>query len=289
MKNFAGRVAVITGAGSGMGRALALALAERGAHLAIADVDRSGLAGTAEQVTERVRSSGSPRRCTIHPVDVADREAVSQFAADVMAQHGAVHLVFNNAGVSVTGEVRRLDYADMHWLMDINFWGVVHGCKAFLPHLLEADAGHIVNTASVFGLMSVPGQSLYNASKFAVKGFTDALHQELADTHVRVSCVLPGGVKTNIVRTSRYVPSDNEAPGREELEARFEQLARRTPAQAAEEILRGVECDKARILVGRDARFISALVRLLPVRYMRLMKWAMERDEARQRRHVPSS
>jgi len=173
--------------------------------------------------------------------------------------------------------------------MDINFWGVVHGCKAFLPHLLDADAGHIVNTASVFGLMSVPGQSLYNASKFAVKGFTDALHQELIDTHVRVSCVLPGGVKTNIVRTSRYVPNDNEAPTREEFEQRFEQIARRTPEQAAEEILRGVERDQARILVGRDARFISILVRLLPVRYMRLMKRLMERGEARQRRQAAPS
>jgi len=288
MKDFAGRVAVVTGAGSGMGRALALALAERGAHLAIADVDRQGLTGTAEQVERRFQP-GAGLRCTSHHVDVADRDAVFRFAEEVLAEHGSVHLVFNNAGVSVTGEVRQLDYADMHWLMDINFWGVVHGCKAFLPHLLDADAGHIVNTASVFGLMSVPGQSLYNASKFAVKGFTDALHQELADTHVRVSCVLPGGVKTNIVRTSRYVPSDNEAPTREEFEQRFEQIAQRTPEQAAEEILRGVERDKARILVGRDARFISILVRLLPVRYMRLMKWAMERGEARQRRQATSS
>lgn len=287
MKDFAGRVAVITGAGSGMGRALALALAECGAHVAIADVDRQGLAGTAEQIAGRARP-GTDRRCSSHHVDVADRAAVFRLAEEVLAEHGAVHLLFNNAGVSVTGEVRQLDYADMHWLMDINFWGVVHGCKAFLPHLLEADAGHIVNTASVFGLMSVPGQSLYNASKFAVKGFTDALHQELADTHVRVSCVLPGGVKTNIVRTSRYVPSDNQAPTREELEQRFDQIAQRTPEQAAEEILRGVERDKARILVGRDARFISMLVRLLPVRYMRLMKWLMERDEGRQRRQTAS-
>lgn len=287
MKDFADRVAVVTGAGSGMGRALALALAERGAHLAVADVDRSGLAGTAEQIAERGRGTRA-RRCTTHHVDVADREAVYRFADEVMTQHGAVHLLFNNAGVSVTGEVRQLDHADMHWLMNINFWGVVHGCKAFLPHLLQAETAHIVNTASVFGLMSVPGQSLYNASKFAVKGFTDALHQELADTPVRVSCVLPGGVKTNIVRTSRYVPADNEAPSREEFEARFEQIARRTPAQAADEILRGVERDKARILVGRDARFISVLVRLLPVRYMGLMKWALERDAARQRRQATS-
>jgi len=289
MKNVAGRIAVVTGAGSGMGRALALALAERGAHLAIADADHRGLTGTAEQVAERFRRTATERRCTSHHVDVADRGAVHRFAAEVIAEHGAVHLLFNNAGVSVTGEVRQLDYADMHWLMDINFWGVVHGCKAFLPHLLEADAGHIVNTASVFGLMSVPGQSLYNASKFAVKGFTDALLQELVDTHVRVSCVLPGGVKTNIVRTSRYIPADNEAPNREQFEARFDQLARRTPEEAAEEILRGVERDQARILVGRDARFISALVRLLPVRYMRLMKWAMQHDEARRRRQAASS
>ena len=281
MRNFDQRVAAITGAGSGMGRALALGLAARGAHLAISDVDAAGLDGTRAQVEAELSRLGLSRRCTTHRLDVADRDAVYRFADEVVAAHGGVPLVFNNAGVSVTGDVQQLEYGDMHWLMDINFWGVVHGSKAFLPHLLQADEGHIVNTASVFGLISVPSQSLYNASKFAVKGFTDALHQELAETHVRVSCVLPGGVKTNIVKTSRYVATDNEAMTREELATRFEALAGRTPAQAAEEILSGVARDRPRILVGRDARFISAMVRLLPVRYMRLMKWAMARGEAR--------
>ena len=284
MQNFDQRVAAITGAGSGMGRALALGLARRGAHVAISDIDAGGLDGTRQQVEAEYTRQGRPRRCTTHVLDVADREAVYRFADEVVAAHGGINLVFNNAGVSVTGDVQQLEYGDMHWLMNINFWGVVHGSKAFLPHLLQADEGHIVNTASVFGLMSVPGQSLYNASKFAVKGFTDALYQELMDTHVRVSCVLPGGVKTNIVKTSRYVATDNEAMTREELAARFEEMAGRTPDEAAEEILRGVARDRPRILVGRDARLISAMVRLLPVRYMGLMKWAMAPGEARRQR-----
>lgn len=284
MRNFDQRVAAITGAASGMGRALAIGLARRGAHVAISDVDGGGLDGTRQQIEAELARQGLARRCTTHVLDVADRDAVYRFADEVVAAHGGIHLVFNNAGVSVTGDVQHLEYGDMHWLMNINFWGVVHGSKAFLPHLLLADEAHIVNTASVFGLISVPGQSLYNASKFAVKGFTDALHQELMATHVRVSCVLPGGVKTSIVRTSRYVATDNEAMTREELAARFEQMAGRTPDEAAEEILRGVARHRPRILVGRDARFISAMVRLLPVRYMRLMRWVMARSEARRRR-----
>jgi NADP-dependent 3-hydroxy acid dehydrogenase YdfG len=279
MKDFGGRVAVITGAGSGIGRALALALARRGAHLALADLDEKGLVETVTRLTG-IHAPGL--HCTSQPLDVADHHAMDRFAEAVVREHGAVHLVFNNAGVALTGEVADLDYGDMHWLMNVNFWGVVHGCKAFLPHLLAADAGHIVNTASVFGLISVPGQSLYNASKFAVKGFSDALHQELLGTPVRVSCVLPGGVKTNIARASRYVARDNQAPTREELAARFEQIARLTPEAAAEEILRGVERDRVRILVGRDARRISTLVRLLPVRYMALLRWLMQSHASRQ-------
>jgi len=178
-----------------------------------------------------------------------------------------VDLLFNNAGVALTGPFERLSPEDFRWLMDINFWGVVNGSRVFLPHLKRSSAAHLVNTSSVFGLISVPTQSAYHAAKFAVKGFTDALRLELADSKVKVSCVMPGGVKTGIVRSSRLVPGDNQSPTREEMATRFEQYAALTPLAAADEILRGVRRGAPRILVGRDARFLALLVRLFPVRY----------------------
>lgn len=270
-----GAVAAVTGAGSGMGRALARQLASLGCNLAIADVDAARLGETAETL--------GAVRCTRHVLDVADRGAVEAFAADVVAQHGGVNMVFNNAGVAASGNLEVLPYEDFEWLMGINFWGVVHGCKSFLPYLRRADWGHIVNTSSVFGLMSVPTQTAYHSAKFAVKGFTDSLSQELRDTSISVSCVMPGGVKTNIVRSSRYVPNDNASPTKEEVVSSFESLARLTPDQAAAEILHGVARGRRRILVGNDARLFAALVRLLPERYMDVMAWMQQREERRQR------
>lgn len=270
MKDFTGKVAAITGAGSGMGRALAQALAARGCHLAISDVDESGLQETADLVQGQSNVS-------IHVVNVANREAVEQFAADVVTEHGEVNLLFNNAGVSVTDTVAHMSYDDFRWLMDINFWGVVHGTKAFMPWLEQASEAHIVNTSSIFGTIAVPTQAAYNASKFAVRGFTYALRMELADSHIGVSCVQPGGVKTNIVKSSRYIPSDNNAPTREEFVATFDRIAQLTPAQAAEQILRGVRAGKAQILVGRDARLIAAMERLIPSTYLKLLGHLMRR------------
>jgi NAD(P)-dependent dehydrogenase (short-subunit alcohol dehydrogenase family) len=272
MKQFADRVAVITGAGSGMGRALALRLAAEGCHLALADVQAAALAETATQARSAATGSGRVIRCTEALVDVADRGAMETFAAEVERAHGAVHLVFNNAGVALTGPFEHLSYEDLHWLMNINFWGVVHGCRAFLPALRRAEQAHIVNTSSVFGLISVPGQSAYHAAKFAVKGFTDALRLELEGSGIAVSCVMPGGVKTGIVRSSRHRPADNAALTREELADRFERYAALTPLAAADEILRGVRAGKARILVGRDARALALLVRLFPVGYYRVIE-----------------
>ncbi len=269
-----GGVAVVTGAGSGMGRALAKQLSGYGCHVAIADINGDALAETARTLSGGVR-------CTQHTLDVADREAVEAFAAEVAGQHGQVNLVFNNAGVAASGTLEVLPYEDFEWLMGINFWGVVYGCKAFLPHLREAGWGHLVNTSSLFGLISVPTQSAYHAAKFAVKGFTDSLSQELRDSPIRVSCVMPGGVKTNIVRSSRYVASDNQSPTKEELVTSFDSLARLTEDQAAAEILRGVARGRRRILVGNDARVLAALVRLLPERYMDLMAWLQARSERR--------
>lgn len=265
MKDFYGKVAAITGAGAGMGRALAGALAARGCHVAISDVDEAGLAETAAEIT------GTGVDVSTHVVNVADRNEMEVFAEAVVTEHGRVNLIFNNAGVSVTGTVARMSYEDFQWLMDINFWGVVNGTKAFLPHLEKVDEAHIVNTSSIFGTVAVPTQAAYNASKFAVRGFTYALRAELAGSHIGVSCVQPGGVKTNIVRTSRYIPEDNNAPTREELLGSFERIARLTPRQAAEQILRGVRRGKTQILVGGDARLIALVERLVPTAYVRLL------------------
>jgi len=266
---FAGRVAAITGAGSGMGRALAQTLAAAGAKVAISDVDIGGLEQT-QSLIQQAQGSGADVRASM--IDVADRDAVFRWADDVASHFGQVNYVFNNAGVSVSAEVGRLQQADFEWLMNINFWGVVNGTQAFLPHLQSSELGHIANTASVFGIISVPSQGAYNASKFAVRGFTEALRQELKDTHIGVSCICPGGVKTNIVKTSRYVPADNAAPTKETLTQKFEELAGLTATEAAEIILRGVLRNKARILVGRDARFIALINQLLPVSYPKVFE-----------------
>ena len=263
ISSFEGQVAAITGAGSGMGRQLAILLSRAGCHVAITDVNDQGLAETLSLLNDNVKA-------TSYHVDVADRAAVETFAANVVADHGRVNMIFNNAGVSVTGFVEQMPIEDMEWLMNINFWGVVYGCKAFLPYLREATEAAIVNTSSIFGTVAVPGQSVYNASKFAVRGYTLALRQELIDTHIGVSCVQPGGVKTNIVKDSRYIPKDNTSESKDEFTASFEKLAKKTPEDAAAIILAGVLKNKARILVGTDAKILSWLERLAPTAYQRV-------------------
>ena len=279
MRDFKGKVAAITGAASGMGRALAVALARRGCHVAVADVQGDELAETCKRV-----QCAAGINCSTHIVDVADRAAVEAFAADVVGEHGRVNLIFNNAGVDVTATVEDMSYADFEWLVNINFWGVVHGTKAFLPYLRQAGKGHVINTSSLFGLMSVPTQSAYHAAKFAVKGFTDSLRLELADSDIGVSCVMPGGVRTNIVRNARFRISDNEAPTQEEIVQRFESRAGLSSEEAADWILRGVQRNKARILVGRDAQVAAFLLRLFPVSYLDFLTWMRRRsDRGRQR------
>ena len=279
-EDFRDKVAAITGAASGMGRALAVALAERGCHVAIADVHADGL----DETRRRVQAVAGVR-CSTHLVDVADRAAVEAFAADTVREHGGVDLIFNNAGVDVTATVEEMSYADFEWLVNINFWGVVHGTKAFLPYLRQAGQGHVVNTSSLFGLMSVPTQSAYHAAKFAVKGFTDSLRLELDDTDIGVSCVMPGGVRTNIVRNARFRISDNQAPTQDEVVERFESRAGLSSEQAAEWILRGVSRNKARILVGRDAQIAAFLLRVFPVSYLKFMTWMRRRNERVDRRN----
>lgn len=265
MKLFSNKVAAITGAGSGMGRALAVQLAKLDCAVAISDVVDENLLETESLIKEY------DVKVTRHLVDVSDRSVMEQYASEVNATHGKVNLIFNNAGVSVTDSAEHMNYEDFEWLMNINFWGVVHGTRAFLPYLKEASEAHIINTSSIFGILSFPTQSAYNASKFAVRGYTESLRQELADTHIGVSCVHPGGVKTNIIKTSRYTPSDNESPTKEEFEENFEQMAALTSDEAALIILRGVEKNKARILVGKDAKLLTWISRLAPVNYPRLL------------------
>ena len=264
VSSFKNKVAAITDAGSGMGQALSISLAKKGCAVAISDIDES----TLNETLEKTSPYGN---VTVHAVNVAERRQVERFAAEVQAQHGKINMIFNNAGVSVTNSVARFSYEDFEWLMDINFWGVVYGTKAFLPYLERVDEAHIVNTASIFGVIAVPTQSAYNASKFAVRGFTYALRQELEDTHIGVSCVQPGGVKTNIAQASRYVPSDNDSLTKEEFINRFEHMAQLTPEQAAEQILRGVLGNKTQILVGRDAKLLALIERLFPVSYHRVL------------------
>lgn len=259
MQQFRGRVAAITGAGSGIGRALAEELARRGTHLALCDVDEVSLAETV------ARCEGHGVKVTSQRVDVADRDAVYAWADQVVADHGSVNLVFNNAGVALGASVEGVSYEDFEWLMDINFWGVVYGTKAFLPHLKASGEGHVVNLSSVFGLIAIPSQSAYNASKFAVRGFTDALRMELEldDCGVSATTVHPGGIKTNIARHARMDDSvTNMAGDVEDVAERFEKIARTTPERAAVQILEAVERDRRRALIGPDGKFIDFFSRL---------------------------
>jgi butyryl-CoA dehydrogenase len=268
MKDFQNKVAVITGAGSGIGRALARDLAAAGARLALSDVNQVGLQETADSL-----GLGSDRLIT-EAFDVADRGAFYAFAERVTGHFGAAHLVFNNAGVALGATVEEMSYEDFEWLMGINFWGVVHGTKAFLPHLKAAGEGHIVNVSSVFGLIGVPTQSAYNASKFAVRGFTEALRQELEMEGGRVSCtsVHPGGIKTNIARNARMGAGVEKITGDVDKARRdFEKMFRTTPEEASQTILKGVKGNKRRVLIGSDARAIDSMQRLMPTAYQRIM------------------
>ena len=264
-----GKVAVVTGAGSGIGRALALELTRRGATVAISDVDVAGLEATAEQV----RQMGGTVRSDV--IDVSQREIVEHYADEVAADLGRVNLVINNAGIAYFGNVTEMPYKHLERVMDVDFWGVVNGTKAFLPHLEASGDGHVVNISSVFGLFGVPSQSAYNAAKFAVRGFTESLAMEMkmAKKPVSVTCVHPGGIKTNIVRNATSV--DERADEKGAMSAHFDKvLARTTPAKAATVILDGVEKKKVRVLIGADAKVIDAFVRVAGPRYQGIVRWA---------------
>jgi NAD(P)-dependent dehydrogenase (short-subunit alcohol dehydrogenase family) len=269
MKSLREKVVVITGAGSGIGRALALDAARRGASVAIADWNEEGV-----KETERlVRALPEAKQTLARKVDVRSESEVSAFAADVARELGGAHAIVNNAGVTVSDFVGTMKRSDFEWLMDINFWGVVRGTEAFLPQLKARDDAHIVNISSVFGLIGVPSQSAYNASKFAVRGYTEALRQELDGTSVHVTCVHPGGVKTNIVKNGRNRTSTNGAATDCDAMARdFEKVARTTPDQAAKIIWHGVLANAPRVLVGGDAHMIDLVQRLFPTGYASIFR-----------------
>jgi len=264
MSHFTNKVAVVTGAGSGIGRALSLDLATKGARLALSDVDAAGLAETVRQC----RLLGADVRSD--HLDVAERAAMMTYADEVVAHFGTVNLVFNNAGIAYSGDVEVAEFKDIERVMDIDFWGVVNGTKAFLPHLIASGDGHIVNTSSLFGLLAMPSQSAYNAAKFAVRGFTESLRQEmLISKHpVKVTCVHPGGIKTAIARNSTAAAGQDTKALAELFDKR---LARTTPEAASRVILRGVQAGRPRVLIGSDARALDALVRLTGSGYQRMV------------------
>ena len=266
MKNFNGKVAAITGAASGMGRTLALELARRGCHLALSDVNEAGLAETAQMAGKL------GVKVTTAKVNVANRDEVFAWADQAAADHGKVNLIFNNAGVALGAFLETVKPEDFQWIMGINFWGVVWGTQAFLPHLKRAGEGHIVNTSSLFGLLSLPTQGTYNSSKFAVRGFTEALRQELdlEKCGVSATCVHPGGIRTNIARDAKMDNSIRAKTGAnpETAKAKFDKLLNTTTAEsAALQILRAVEGNQRRVLVGIDAKFLDKVVRFFGAWY----------------------
>ncbi len=262
MKNFKNKVAAITGAASGMGRTLALELARRGCHLALSDVNEAGLAETAQMAGKL------GVKVTTAKLNVADREAMNAWADQVVKDHGKVNLIFNNAGVALGAFIETVKPEDFQWIMGINFWGVVWGTQAFLPHLKRSGDGHVVNTSSLFGLLASPTQGTYNASKFAVRGFTEALRQELdiEDCGVSATCVHPGGIRTNIARAAKMDDSLHAKSGgdAESARSRFDKMLNVTTAEsAALQILRAVERNQRRVLVGPDAKILDFMVRLV--------------------------
>ena len=259
-------VAVITGAASGIGRALAIRFAKEGlAGIAISDWNESGLFETAAEI----KKLGVP--VSSHVIDVSKLDQVQWFADEVIERHGRVTHLVNNAGVGLFGTFEHISIADIEWLMGVNFWGVVYGCKVFLPTLLKQDEAHIVNVSSVFGFIAPEEQTAYCASKFAVRGFTESLRHEYKNTNLHVACVHPGGILTDIARNSK-VGENTPEEWKQQGSKFFDRVARTTPEAAAETILRGIEQKNPRILIGNDAKQISLISRLFPTRYLSVIE-----------------
>lgn len=271
MKDLKDKVVVVTGAGSGIGRAVALEVARQGALVAISDVNEAGLAETVSLLEQK-----GATRVRSDRLDVADREAFAAYASSVAQDFGRVNVVVNNAGVALAGDVADLDYKDMDWIMGINFWGVVQGTKEFLPHLIASGDGHVVNISSLFGLISMPGQSLYNASKYAVRGFSEALREEMliAGHPVGVTVVHPGGIKTGIARNARVSAKEDKQKTADLFDKK---LARMTPEKAAQIIVRGIKRNQARVLVGIDAHALHHFAKLTGSHYQDIVAKASKK------------
>jgi short-subunit dehydrogenase len=271
MKSLKDKVVVITGAGSGIGRALALDLAGRGALLALSDVDEEGLAETVALAEKAGALEVRSER-----LDVADREAFAAYADAVVEELDRVNVVVNNAGVALAGNFVDLEMKDIDWIIGVNFWGVVHGTKFFLPHLIESGDGHLVNISSLFGLIAMPGQSMYNASKYAVRGMTEAIREEMlvAGHQVGVTAVHPGGIKTAIARNARVSEHEDKAATAKLFD---EKLARMTPEKAAAIIVKGITKNQARVLVGADAHLVHTFGKLAGSRYQDVIAMGAKR------------
>ena len=266
--------AAVTGAASGIGRALAIELSARGCDLALADRDEAGLQAVAAEIAK-----AHSRKVSIHRVDVGEPGEIAAFAQAAIAEHPSLNIVVNNAGVALLGGFGEIDQSQMDWLMNINFWGVVHSTRAFLPHLATRPEAHIVNLSSIFGIIGPPGQTAYAASKFAVRGFSESLRHELqmAGSPVRLSVVHPGGVATNIARNSRTGSGVADNARRSETIERFDRVAKTSPQAAALRIIDGIEKDQPRILIGSDARMMDLLQRFRPGTYWAVLAKRIEK------------
>jgi short-subunit dehydrogenase len=273
-----GAAIAVTGAASGIGRALAIELAASGADLALADRDEAGLATVAAEIAKATDKT-APGKVSLHRVDVGEREQIASFARDAIAAHPKLNIVVNNAGVALLGQFHEIDQAQMEWLFNINFWGVVHSTRAFLAQLASQPAAHIVNVSSIFGIVAPPGQTAYSSAKFAVRGFSESLRHELqlAKSPIRLSVVHPGGIKTNIVRNSRAGTGVTDNERRVRSIERFDAIAQTSARDAALRIIKGIEKNEPRILIGGDARFMDLLQRFRPATYWNVMAKRIEK------------
>jgi short-subunit dehydrogenase len=273
-----GSAAAVTGAASGIGRALALELAARGCDLALADRDEAGLQAAAAEIAK-----ANPRKVTVHRVDVGEPGQIQDFARAAASAHPGLNILINNAGVALLGQFGEVEQAQMEWLININFWGVVHATRAFLPQLSRQPAAHIVNLSSIFGIIAPPGQTAYCAAKFAVRGFSESLRHELAmaNSSVKLSVVHPGGVATSIVRNSRTGAGVTDNARRVQAIERFDAMAKTTPASAALRIVTGIEKNEPRILIGKDAWFLDLLQRFRPATYWKVLQRRIEKVAAK--------
>jgi NAD(P)-dependent dehydrogenase (short-subunit alcohol dehydrogenase family) len=272
MKQLESRVAVVTGAGSGIGRAISVLLAKQGCRVALVDIDQTGLDETQRQIA----AAGS--HATAHRTDVSDKARMQDLADQVAGHYGSVHILVNNAGVSVSGPFAEQSLEDFEWLMGINFWGVVYGCKFFLPHLLAASEGHVVNVSSLFGLIGVGQQSSYCASKFAVRGFSESLRAELADSRVGLTSVHPGGIATNIAASTRVSGDEKTRARHSRAIERFKQMM--PPEKAAEAIIDGIKRNRARVLITRETHVLDFLKRVAPNGSNALLEWGWKRTQS---------